>query len=340
MASIKDWLQLFRSHTSPLEMTITITGSALAVGTIWDVKVLLFLIFGWLYHNAGYGHNSVEDFIQGYDKDDPNKSHHPLQRGVLDPQTARYVCIVLVVFSFLYGIFISNFNWTSMVLLGLITFMGALYNVAGKRMKGKFIPIAVAHSLLFPFAYFGSGGSLSTLSEYPYFKEAFILVAVLGTIYLVIQILYQIMIEGDLKDIDMEEASLLKAMGVGIRDKVFISSTFARSFSYVVKASSVGILFWVLYAGKGDPSLYALLFLFSFSMLMLDEQLMGERKWDHSNTLRSMALMEVTSTFALVIAVAPMIGGILPALLVMAFNLGYFVLMNRYLWGTLLKPRV
>lgn len=340
MGGLKDWLQLFRSHTSPLEMTITITGAALAVGTIWDIKVLLFLLFGWLYHNAGYGHNSVEDFIQGYDQDDPHKSHHPLQRGAIDPQTARYICIVMVLLSFIYGIFISDFNWTAMVLLGIITFMGALYNVAGKRMKGKFIPIAVAHSLLFPFAYFGSGGSFTTISEYPYFKEAFVLAAILGTLYLVIQVIYQIMIEGDLKDIDMTEASLLRSMGVGIVDGRFKSSSLARLFSYITKSTSIAVLFWILFLGKGNIALYILLFAFATSMLLIDEALMGDRVWDHSTTLRSMALMEVISTFALVVALAPMIGGITAALLVMVLNIGYFILMNRFLWGTYLKPRV
>ena len=170
MGTPRDWLQLFRSHTSSLEMTITITGAALAVGTLWDVRVLLFLIFGWLYHNAGYGHNSAEDYLQGYDRDDPNKSHHPLQRGAIDPRTARYVCITLVVLSFIYGIFISDFNLTAMSLLAVITFMGALYNTAGKRMRGKFIPIAIAHSLLFPFAYFGKS-KLSLVYDFRHRKS-------------------------------------------------------------------------------------------------------------------------------------------------------------------------
>ncbi|MGA1792326.1 MAG: UbiA family prenyltransferase [Thermoplasmatota archaeon] len=340
MGNLRDWLQLFRSHTSPLEMTITITGSALAVGTIWDIKVLLFLIFGWLYHNAGYGHNSAEDYIQGYDQDDPNKVHHPLQRGVIDPRTARYVCIVLVFLSFLYGIFISEFNWTAMVLLAIITFMGAVYNAAGKRMKGKFIPIAIAHSLLLPFAFFGSGGNIETIPGYPYFAEVAGLAVILATAYLVIQIIYQIMIEGDLKDIDMEEASFLKTLGASVENGLFTSSIFARAFSYVTKSLSLAVLFWLINAGGGGFIPYAVLSAFAVFMLVLDDKLMGDRKWDHSDTLRSMAVMEVLSTFALVMAAAPLIGGTLEALMVMAFNIGYFVVLNRFLWGTFLRPRV
>jgi len=340
MGNLRDWLQLFRSHTSPLEMTITITGSAFAVGTIWDIKVLLFLIFGWLYHNAGYGHNSAEDYIQGYDREDPNKSHHPLQRGTIDPQKARYVCIVLVVATFLYGLFISGLDPAAMVLLAIITFSGALYNILGKRMKGKFIPIALAHSLLLPFAFFGSGGGVEMLRGYPYFEETVSLAVLLGSAYLLLQIVYQIMIEGDLKDMEMDEASFLRTLGAKLEDGFFRASPMARVFSLALKSLSIAGLSWLIFIGRGGIVPYALLCVFSATMLMLDDGLMRARKLDHSGTLRSMALMEVLSTFALVIAVAPFIGGTLNALLIMAFNMLYFVSLNRYLWGTGLIPRV
>jgi hypothetical protein len=50
--------------------------------------------------------------------------------------------------------------------------------------------------------------------------------------------------------------------------------------------------------------------------------------------------MEVLSTFALLLAVSPFIGGLWLALLVMLMNTGYFIVMNRFLWGTFIKPRV
>ena len=164
MASIRDWLQLFRSHTSPLEMTITTAAAALAVGTIWDVKVLLFLIFGWLYHNGGYGHNSVEDYISGHDVDDRNKAHHPLQRGVIGAHLGRKVTLGLIVISFIYGIVISVQDPTAIIFLVLLTSLGFVYNVFNKRMSGKFLPIMLAHSFLFPFAYIGAGGDISVIS--------------------------------------------------------------------------------------------------------------------------------------------------------------------------------
>ncbi len=340
MASVKDWLQLFRSHTSPLEMTITITGSALAVGTIFDIRVLFFLFFGWLYHNAGYGQNSVEDFLGGFDRNDPNKRHHPLQRGVIDPVFARNICRFLIVILFIYGVVISNFDLLSIILLATLIGMGIIYNLFNKELTGKFIPIALAHSLLLPFVYFGSGGTIDISATAPYISGPETRAAILLWGYLLLQVIYQIMIEGDLKDIDMDEASMLRSLGVYVRDGILYCSRLARGVSFFLKASSIMILFLVLSTLNGTVDNYIGALLFSAALLALDQGLMGAGPWDHSKCLKRMSLMEVTSTFALAVVIAPVIGGWIPALLIMAFNMIYFILMNRFLWGTLIKPRV
>jgi 1,4-dihydroxy-2-naphthoate octaprenyltransferase len=340
MGTARDWLQLFRSHTSPLEMTITICGSALALGTIFDLKVVLFLFFGWLYHNAGYGQNSVEDYIRGFDRDDPNKAHHPLQRGAIEPYMARNVCRLLIAILFIYGVIISGFDPLSIFLLATLIAMGIVYNLFNKEMTGKFIPIAIAHSLLLPFAFFGSGGTLEFSSSPPYLIDFGTRAALLLFGYLLLQVIYQIMIEGDLKDIDMDEASLLKRMGVHVKDGILHTSHIARGSSFLVKASSVTVLFLALSTLNATIDNYVGAAVFGIILLILDQKLMGSGPWEHSQCLKLMSLMEVASTFAIAIAIAPEIGGWMPAVLIMAFNMVYFVLMNRFLWGTVIKPRV
>jgi 4-hydroxybenzoate polyprenyltransferase len=337
---MKDWLQLFRSHTSPLEMTITITGSALAVGTIFDIRVLLFLLFGWLYHNSGYGQNSVEDFIRGFDRDDPNKAHHPLQRGVIDPYIARNVCRFLIFMLLVYGIVISQLDPFSVLLLVTLIGMGIVYNLFNKGMTGKFIPIAIAHSLLFPFAFFGSGGELSISTSAPFIENPATGAAFLLWGYLLLQVIYQIMIEGDLKDIDMDEASLLKELGVNVRNGHLITSPTARATSFFLKIASIALVFLSLSLLEATPDNYLGFILFGLILLYLDQKLMGKGPWDHSRCVKTMSLMEVASTFYLAIAISPEIGGWIPAIIIMAFNMAYFILMNRFLWGTMIKPRV
>ncbi len=330
VATVRDWLQLFRSHTSPLEMLIAATGAALASGTLWSSNVLLFLIFGWLYHNAGYGHNSVEDYIRGYDKDDPHKSHHPLQRGAMDPRTALTVTLVMIGLAFVYGIVIARFDPVAIAILALLTASGFVYNVFGKRMGVKFLPIAIAHSLLLPFAYFGSGGGAGST----------LWVAAILTGVLMIQIIYQIMIEGDLKDIGMSEATFLGKLGVRSKHGRLHVSNVARSISFALKAVSISGLAAALVLQAAEVPDLALFVLLASLILVLDGILMRSGRYDHTKALRTMALMEVASTFALTAAVSPGIGGVLPSLTLMAFGILYFIAMNRFLWGTGLVPKV
>ncbi len=340
MAGVRDWLQLFRSHTSPLEMTITTVAAALAVGTIWDVKVLLFLIFGWLYHNGGYGHNSVEDYISGHDVDDRNKAHHPLQRGVIGPHLGRKVTLGLIAISFLYGVVISANDPTAIIFLVLLTSLGFVYNVFNKRMSGKFLPIMLAHSFLFPFAYLGAGGDINVISSFPFTDSLLMGAAVLATLYLILQIAYQIMIEGDLKDIDMDEASLLGSLGVSVEGGTFKASISARFISFKLKFISIGTLFAIVYLLDGGIAHYLVLGGFTVLLLLFDHRLMRKREWDHGECLKTMAMMEVFSTFSLVAALTAGIGNWVASIVIMTFNIGYFVLMNRFLWGTLIKPKV
>lgn len=339
MASIKDWLQLFRSHTSPLEMIIATVGAALAVGTLWDPIVLLFMIFGWLYHNAGYGHNSVEDFIRGFDRGDPNKSHHPLQRGVISPSLGRRITIIMVALSLLYGSAISLFDPAACIVLLVLMIMGFVYNLFGKVIKGKFIPIAIAHSLLLPFAYLGAGGDFNLTGSAPFLDGRLTAAVAVSTLYLLLQIAYQIMIEGDLKDIDMDEASFLKKMGVNIKNNIFSASLQARIMSVSLKVLSIATLVWIVWLLQGNVISYIVIAIIGVILLLLDHRLMGRRKWDHGACLKTMALMEVLSTFSLLIAIAPRIGWI-AVIAVMILNMGYFVVMNRFLWGTTIKPKV
>jgi len=321
-------------------MTITMAGSALALGTVLHPMVFLFALFGWLYHNGGYGHNSVEDFISGHDMDDPHKSHHPLQRGAVDPRRGRTATLLLILLTFIFGLLLSGMAFLPVAILVLMTLMGFVYNRYNKRMSLKFVPIAIAHSLLFTFAYISSGGSLDLTSSFPFTDSWVGAAVVLSTLYLILQVAYQIMVEGDLKDIDMEEASLLKRLGARVKDDRFSAPWTARVVSVKIKLISLFLLFMVHYLVKGGPLDFGILCLFAAFMLLLENSLMRGRTWDHSKTVRNMATMEVVSTFALVVAVSPGAGGTSHALLIMAVNAVYFIIMNRLLWGTFIRPRV
>ncbi len=346
MASVRDWLQLFRTHTSPLEMSIVVLGAALGAGGFFKWEVLLWVLFGWLYHNAGYGHNSVEDFARGFDKHDLHKLHHPLQRGVISVRSARIVTYTMIGISFIYGMAITGFDITAVVLLVILTVCGFIYNIWGKNMVVKFMPIALAHSLLFPIAYFGSGGEIDWNLDLLRFWNGTTPVVVWGTLAFIFQIVYQILVEGDLKDLDQNEASLLRTMGVRIdHGGFFRTSVGARVMSMTIKAINVFLILKVAVEIDGSIGQLIVVGVMGAGLLFLDHRLMIPRCFDHPQTLKDMSFMEVGSVFAMIVAISPCFhsNGLAQfgiAIGVMVAAMVYFVIFNRILWGTVLRPRV
>lgn len=338
MATIKDYLQLFRCHTAPLEITIAVLGAAIGTNTLFTPKILLFAVFGFLYHIVGYGHNSVMDFIKGFDRDDPNKSHHPLQRGAIDVKTAKHIIYILLGASFVYGIILSIENPVGIGILVFMLIMGLIYNLIGKRIKAKFIPIAFAHSSIFPYAYFASGGSTNIL-----YGTGFVML--LATIYFFVQIMYQILIEGDLKDLGRNEATMLDILGIKLENNRIIVPFNARILGFLLKMANIGIGFYIIHMLGGDIKSVILGLIFAIFIIYYDHKLLSTRIFDHRQCLRDMAFMEVICVFFMVIVFIPIYspsityayGG---ATTIILIDLLYFVLMNRYLWGTMVMPRV
>lgn len=344
MATLRDWLQLFRSHTSPLEVSITVMGGALGLGTFWDLRILIFALLGWLYHNAGYGQNSIEDYARGYDRSDPNKAHHPLQRSVIDIHTGRLgVNLLLGTMLALFFVLLFN-NPIGLLLMLSMVALGLVYNYFGKGMSFKFIPIALAHSLLFPVSYLAAGGYFSFSLFPPFFLDVRSWVAFLGFSYFAFQIVYQILIEGDLKDIGMDEATMLDRLGIRLEGQVFRASAVGRFVGFLIKFMNILIAGGIVVLLGPTPLSVALWLLMSALMIVFDHRLLRTRVFVHSETLKDMALMEVISVFTMILVMAPTFGpdwwGYGAAFLLIVLDMAYFAIMNRYLWGTLIKPRV
>jgi len=343
MASVRDWLQLFRSHTSPLEVTIALLGAVLAAGTLLDVRVLLVALLGWLYHNAGYGQNSVEDFAAGYDSEDPHKSHHPLQRGAISISEGRRAVNTLLAVFFIYSILLLYPSRTGIAIFLVMYACGVMYNKFGKSMKLKFVPIAIAHSLLFPVGFFAAGGT-ANMDWASLLRNRITYVLILGFLYFVIQIVYQILIEGDLKDIECDEATMLDWLGIKLENGELRASLRARITGTLLKTLNIIIALEIIRVYGMPTAVVASWAVISTGILMFNRKLLATRRFYHGETLKDMAVMEVLSVFLMVFALAPAMapgnGGILAAGAVVVLDISYFVVMNRYLWGTVVTPRV
>ncbi len=334
MASFRAWLQLTRAHTAPLEMLISLMGAALGAGGLLSPALAHFTLLGFLYHLTGYGQNSVEDFVRGYDRRDPHKAHHPLQRGAMTVEEARGGVKVLFAGTLFYALYLSHLRPLPLLLLLLVLISGLIYNVKGKSIHFKFLPIALAHSTLFPFAYFSSGGPVGGETLH---------IMLLGYGFLILQITYQILIEGDIKDLQVKEASLLKRMGVRLKGGVLKVPLRVQLMGLSLKASSLLLALLIWHLLEDSLSALPLLLLFSSLALLFHFRLLKNGPFDHEGALKDMALEEVSSTFLLLSALSPLYHptlGPLLALLLVLLSLSYFAIMNRFLWGTSLTPKV
>jgi|APHM01.1.fsa_nt_gi UbiA prenyltransferase family. len=147
--STRSWLQLFRAHTVILEAPMALIGAAIGVGTFVDPRVGAWLLFGALYHIVGYGMNSYVDWKKGFDKDDPMKQHHPLNTGDIDPETAKKVIYGLTGALVVYLFALTYSSPPAVGLSVLMIVSGLIYNYFGKYTILKFVPISIAHTLVF-----------------------------------------------------------------------------------------------------------------------------------------------------------------------------------------------
>jgi len=320
-------------------------GAVIGLGNFWNENILLWIIVGWLYHNAGYGQNSVEDFALGFDKEDPNKKHHPLQRGAISIRNARIGVYSLLACFVVFSLAVSGFRPISMFLFLELSIAGLLYNFIGKKIKAKPIPIAIAHTSLLPFAYFSTTNSFEFSNTFPFFMNLSSQVFILATIYVFIQIIYQILISGDLKDIEQDEASMLKELGIYLKGEYLVASLKGRVLAKSLKIANLIPAFIIVYLTLRDTDFisYILTFLllsfFSIMILYVDELMLRPRRWDHDKTTRNMAIMEVLTVFALIVSLQRYFT-YLGIIVFILFDIVYFVLANRFLWKTSIRPAV
>lgn len=323
---MRKYLQLTRAHTAPLEMTPAIAGAILGTGAVLNLDVALWAVFGLLYHLTGYGMNSYVDWAKGYDKEDENKQHHPLNTGALSEENAKQTVITL--FSLTVGWFILIVSSTPeaaiFMILGVAS--GLAYNYFGKLTELKFLPISVAHSMVFTSAYYATGG-----------RDDF--VAFLMTGWVFIWVVYQIAISGEVKDIEQDESNLALRLGSTVNKNGVWFSTEYRFLAVSLKALSVGIGLEVAdQLGSSTFTLYLIAGLGGI-MVVLGSALLDGGPVVRDRRLNLMAGIEMFMVYLTYIVIRPVTGwpaAIMLSLLATLWVVGF----NKVMWGTNLKPDV
>ena len=335
MTSIRDFLRVFRSQTASATLLLVMTCFLVGNGQLFSWQGLMVAIFAVLIHWFSFGHNSLMDTAMGYDKADKNKQHHPLVSGAIKIDTAHNVVHTGIVCLAIAGFLIANWCGGN---LAFAMFWFAIFIVAGfaynngqsKSTILGFIPITMSFTALSVFAYYIVAQQMSNLMAWV-------------AIYIAFVIFFQIAYSGHLKEIAESEkvgANLLRAMGARVKDGMYVPGVPTQVFACTLKLANFAVGAFILVAlVPYNPLVFIVWGLFLVAGATLLVHLVRKRAWDRNKSLTHMSLMEVVSIYMLPIILTPVIGW-LPVVVLLVVGLVYFVGMNRFLWGTLLRPRV
>jgi len=332
IAKLKAWLRLFRAHTLVLEAPMAVLGAAIGLGTLFDWRVCLWLIFGGAYHYIGYGMNSYVDWKKGFDKDDERKQHHPLNTGEIEPYHAKYAIYGLLVGLLLF-LFIMTFQQPkALILSGVMVASGILYNYFGKYTSLKAIPISIAHTLVFFIPY------------YLYTEQVEQYVILITAAYF-IHHFYQISISGDIKDIDQDEASLIQTLGATVYKNKYegvdylATSNKVLIMAYGLTIAQMFLAYMSMYITNSMGVTVLVGAIFGALTVYESDKMLQPGKFKRSTRLEHISRREFFG-YSTVHSASIIVIGLQNFVVLLVCMLVYLGLVSKFIWGNWLVPEV
>jgi hypothetical protein len=319
--SLKDYLQLGRSHTAPVEMFGLAIAAYLAGIGIYFLP--LFTLLGWLVHVAGFGMNSLVDYLYGYDKSDPSKVHHPLVSGRISVLQATLFVFGMQLAG-MYMFFLLTHSAVSVAAFAGYVVFGWMYNILAKRNKlAAMFELGLSMGLLF--------FSLATI-----YGRVNILV-IMASAYIFFTTMYQIGVCGDLKDLAAAsltgERNILQDMGVSVlQDKMTVTNK-AVVFSDLISILKSVALAAVAYLIQ--PAWMPIILVLALAtFLYYSHTAMKEGAYNHAWRLKVIGMGEVWGYIIFVITLFPLMIYWAPYAFIYFFILPvvYYYIMNRIMW--------
>jgi len=332
---IRAWLIFFRAHTAILETPMAVIGAGLALGTVFHWDILYWIVFGVAYHFIGYGMNSYVDWAKGYDKEDPHKQHHPLNTGQITASQARHAVFGLLILFIVYALWLGNFSFIAGVGVALMFVSGVTYNYLGKITDHKYIPISVVHTMVFVYPYLVLGGPIN-------------IVILLGIAAFFIHHVYQIAISGDIKDIAMDESSLIRKWGADITTmpngaQVMRLGTKTQYIAGILVFGELGlgISIHLLSAeiSSFDPAGTILLIILGLWLIREHVKLTTVQPYRRQVLVSTMSRKELAGFWFLSCSFIPLIS-IQGFIAIVVVSLAYFFPISKLMWGNWLRPDV
>jgi len=330
VSQFRAWLVFGRMHSAILETPIATLGAALAIGTLWDIRVLYWAIFGAIYHFAGYGMNSYVDWKKGFDKNDPEKKHHPLNTKEITPGQAKYTVAGSMFILISYATYLTGFSNRGLFIILIMLISGVAYNYFGKYTQHKYIPISIVHTLVFVLPY-------STYSD----NYGVLFWSI--TVSLFIHNVYQIAISGDIKDVDRDESSLLQSFGVGTYNGIsgqpmlFVPSKVFLIGTVIVCAEYASLAVQFLETGSQYVQFVIMSILFG-AMTLEHVRVLWGSVYIRDLRLQAMSKKEIYGVLMICTSVM-YVSGIVGMLAIAIGSLLYFIPVSKFMWGQL-SPKV
>ena len=319
-------------HTAPLEAAPAVVGALLATNGEVTIGVGLSLLFGISYHLSGYSMNSYTDWADGFDKEDPNKQNHPLNTGDVSPRAALVVILNLFLLTIVTAYLLARGSKLALTILLIGVLFGIAYNKLGKLTKFKFIFISIAHSTVFVIPYISLGGDVS--------DQTFLVL----TAFVFTWVLYQIMIEGDIKDLEQDEANLLQDLGCYVTEKNYaIISAKAQFLSLIVNSAKIVLAMTVLFMGI-ERAIVDILVLITVTGLLIYMSLIAGRltstgPYQRHKRVKQMSIIEFT-TLTIFVLTASVFIGFIQSLVIIVSSAVWIITLNKVQWNTVIAPRV
>lgn len=318
------WLRLLRIHTSSLTQAAVLLGLVMAGITDWWLW-LCGALFAVVYHASGFIFNNIRDLK--HDRQDPAKKHFPLVSGEIPLTQAKRLYFSLTLITLLIGIWLSTGHVLSLFFLISAVFFGHLYNWRSKKEIISPLYITLAFISLPLFSYFAHTPRMSLLMG-------------LVILYMIFLMMFQIAVEGYMKDIDSDRVSLLKWMGTKYSEEGKITINRAtKVFAWSLKVPVV-IIFLLIWAESQSSRIGLVLgFLLVGGLTWSSIKLLESGSFDNAKRVRHCAVVEVLTYVLLVVALQGHLGWA-ALIFFVVYPIGWFLSFNRLTWGTLVTPRV
>lgn len=339
---IGPWLQLFRAQTAPATV-FTILVPYLLAGGRDPLVIILIIILGTVMHYFSFGHNSVMDYW--YDIHDPNKQHHPLIKGIISFESANkvihYGLSITLLLAVLFTIYVSPVPAIALFFLMSYVAFGHAYNDGlDKNTSHSWISISLCFTSLTLYGWF-----LGTSS--------FNIITLLVALWAFLTIFYQIAWEGNLKDLwnPAEKHNLLRRIGITIWDGRIVyvrPGAYRLSFAMLslrIFVNPIIILLMALFliVTYSPTILDQILFAVVFLTLTVLESIFVYRihvvREDRYMLLEYFGKAEAIVFFQFMTLLYLVGLGYMFIILVL-YGIVYFVLMNKFLWGSRFGPKV